>query len=233
MAVAHLNYFNGPLQKEVGFLALLPDRQEKPGPYPVYYLLHGLSDDYTAWLRWSNIERYVRELPLIVVLPDGDRHWYCDTPDGPAYEKSLIAGLIPFVDRYLPTVASREGRVIGGLSMGGYGAMKLALKYPELFCSVAAHSGAFNLRNDPTRKLAHIDCCLELASALPSGAAPAIRFDCGVDDFLIEQNREFHRHLDSLGIPHEYEEFPGGHSWDYWDEHVQEAITFHRHVLGI
>jgi len=233
MAVAHLNYFNSPLQKEVAFLALLPDRQEKPGPYPVYYLLHGLSDDYTAWLRWSSIERYVRELPIIVVLPDGDRNWYSDMPDGPAYEKSIIEGLIPFVDRYLPTVPSREGRVIGGLSMGGYGAMKLALKYPDLFCSVAAHSGAFGLRNDPTRRLDYIDCCLELASALKPDTAPAIRFDCGIDDFLIEQNREFHRHLESLDIPHEYEEFPGGHSWAYWDEHVQEAIAFHRRTLGI
>lgn len=233
MAVAHLNYFNRPLQKEVGFLALLPDRQEKPGPYPVYYLLHGLSDDYTAWLRWSSIERYVRDLPLIVVLPDGDRHWYSDTPDGPAYEESFIQGLIPFVDQYLPTIPERRGRVIGGLSMGGYGSVKLALKHPDLFCSVVSHSGALAVRQDPVRDRGHLDCCLELASSLSPEAAPAIRFDCGVDDFLIEHNRAFHAHLETLGIAHEYQEFPGGHSWAYWDEHVQEAIAFHCRTLGI
>ena len=233
MAVAHVNYFNKALQKEVGFCALLPDRHEAPGPYAVYYLLHGLSDDYTAWLRWTSIERYVRELPLIVVLPDGDRCAYSDEPDGPPYEKALIADLIPFVDRYFPTIARREGRVIGGLSMGGYGAMKLGLKYPEMFCSVAGHSGAYGRARRTDTPLAAADCPFALAEKLKQGSAPAIRFDCGVDDFLIEENRELHRHLDALGIAHEYEEFPGAHNWAYWDEHVQEAIAFQCKALGI
>jgi S-formylglutathione hydrolase FrmB len=232
MAIAHVNYFNKALQKEVAFYALLPDRQEKPGPYPVYYLLHGLSDDYTAWLRWTSIERYVRELPLIVVLPDGDRYWYSDIPDGPPYEKALVGDLIPYVDSIFPTVASREGRVIGGLSMGGYGAMKLALKYPEMFCSVAGHSGAYRAKKD-ARFAGLTDCCFELAEQLVGKEAPAIRFDCGVDDFLLDHNREFHAHLERLGIPHEYWEFPGAHTWEYWDLHVQEAIAFHCKVLGI
>lgn len=233
MAVAHLSYFNKALEKEVAFCAILPDRQDAPGPYPVYYLLHGLSDDYTAWLRWTSIERYVRDLPLIVVMPDGDRCFYCDIPGGPAYEKALIEDLIPFVDRYFPTVAERGGRVIGGLSMGGYGAIKLALKFPELFCSAVGHSGAYNVVKNADRGLAEADCPFALAEKLGKSQAPAIRFDCGIDDGLLESNREFHAHLEKLGIPHEYEEFPGGHGWEYWDEQVQEAIAFHCMELGI
>lgn len=233
MAIAHINYFNKALEKEVAFYALLPDRQEATGPYPVYYLLHGLSDDYTAWLRWTSLERYVRDVPLIVVMPDGDRCFYSDMPDGPAYEAALIEDLIPFVDRYFPTIASREGRAIGGLSMGGYGAMKLALKHRDLFCSVAAHSSAFGVVRNGDRGVPEGDCPFALAESLVECAAPAIRFDCGEDDFLIESNREFHAHLDKLGIPHEYDEFPGDHNWEYWDEHVREALAFHCAVLGI
>ena len=233
MAIAHVNYFNKALTKEVAFYALLPDRQDKPGPYPVYYLLHGMSDDYTAWLRWTSLERYVRELPIIVVLPDGDRCWYCDLENGPQYESALVRDLVPFVDRMFPTIASREGRALGGLSMGGYGSVKLALKYPDLFCSVAAHSGAYSLARMRDAKLPAVDDPFELAEKMDRSLIPAIRFDCGVDDFLIEHNREFHAHLDSLGIPHEYQEFPGAHTWDYWDEHVQEAIKFHCKALGI
>lgn len=233
MAIAHVNYFNNALVKEVAFYALLPDRQDKPGPYPVYYLLHGLSDDYTAWLRWTSIERYVRDKPLIVVLVDGDRCWYSDISGGPQYEKALVADLVPYVDRIFPTIADRTGRVIGGLSMGGYGAMKLALKYPDLFCSVASHSGAYSSERMKDLNLPPIDNPFLLAENIDRSIVPAIRFDCGVDDFLIEHNREFHAHLDKLGIAHEYEEFPGAHSWDYWDVHVQEAIAFHCKALGI
>ena len=89
MALVHANFFSPSLQKEVGLNALLPDRQDKRGPYPVLYLLHGLSDDYTAWVRWTSIERYVRETPLIVVMPDGDRSFYCDLAEGAQYEQAI------------------------------------------------------------------------------------------------------------------------------------------------
>jgi putative tributyrin esterase len=233
MAVAQINYFNTALEKESSFIALLPDRCPKPGPYPVYYLLHGLSDNETAWLRWSSIERYVRDLPLIVVLPDGDRRWYSDWPDGTAYGRAITESLIPTVDRMFQTVAAREGRALGGLSMGGYGSMKLALQHPDMFCSVVSHSGAYSVVREGNFGIPAENCPFTLAESLDRALTPAIRFDCGVDDFLIQHNRDFDAHLTALGIPHEYEEFPGEHTWDYWDEHVQEAIAFHCKALGI
>jgi S-formylglutathione hydrolase FrmB len=233
MAIVHVNYFNKALQKEQAFYALYPDHQDSPGPFPTYYLLHGLSDDYTAWLRWTSIERYVRALPMIVILPDGDRCWYSDIEGGPAYEKALVADLVPFVDGMFPTVADRTGRAIGGLSMGGFGSMKIALKHPDVFCSVVGHSGAYARARLGEFPIPAGDDPFLLAENLDRSIAPAIRFDCGTEDFLIEHNRDFHAHLDKLGIAHEYEEFPGSHDWGYWDVHVQEAIAFHCKALGI
>jgi S-formylglutathione hydrolase FrmB len=246
VAVAQVNFFSQSLIKEVGFNVLLPDRQGEPGPYPALYLLHGLSDDYTAWLRWTSLERYVRELPLIVVMPDGGRSFYCDTADGAAYEQAIVKDLLGFVDRHFNTIADRSGRCLGGLSMGGYGAMKLGLKYPDLFCSLVGHSGAYAVFH--TRRFADLDPAwqrllgsdrarrdndpFELATRLRGKPTPAIRFDCGTDDFLLDHNRRFSAHLKRLGIPHEYQEYPGGHSWDYWDEHIQEAIRFHLRAMN-
>lgn len=215
------------------------------GRLPVYYLLHGLSDDYSAWQRRSNIERYVEQLPLIVVMPDGGRYFYCDGVDGPQYETYFMKELIPYIDSVFPTVAARDGRAIGGLSMGGYGAVKLALKFPELFVSANGHSGAYDIASmpEPVRDIPewrHIfgdnpaggkDDVFALARQCDPALRPALRIDCGVDDFLLEANRRFHAHLTALGFSHEYEEFPGAHTWEYWDLHVREALAFHMRQL--
>ena len=251
MAVCNVNYWSPALVKETGCCVMLPDRQTRPGPYPVFYLLHGLSDDYTAWLRWTSLERYVRDLPLIVVLADGHRSFYCDASDGFAYEQALVKDLIGFIDTHFRTVKSGRGRAIGGLSMGGYGAMKLTLKYPDKFCSVSAHSGVYlhirecwwEREDNPwaaemrriygTEKACRENDPFALADKLDPTRAPAIWLDCGVDDGLLRDNRALHAHLRKLGIKHTYHEYPGSHNWGYWDEHVQQAIAFHRQVLGV
>jgi S-formylglutathione hydrolase FrmB len=158
--------------------------------------------------------------------------------------------VIGFVDSFYNTIPTREGRVIGGLSMGGYGALKLALKFPDMFCSTVSHSGApgvtkripKTVTNEFERERLQIfgaeadggkDCLYGLAEKLDPKKAPAIRIDCGVDDGLLEDNRDFVKHLKKLKIEHEYEEFPGAHTWAYWDEHVREALAFHEKALGL
>jgi S-formylglutathione hydrolase FrmB len=169
-----------------------------------------------------------------------------------AYEDDLIKDVVGLIDRTFPVKAERSGRAIGGLSMGGYGAMKIGLKHHEMFGSVTAHSGAMGIcrhdLNKSERESSWKDELFRVFSESPDGGPedpfaivekidhgrlPAIRFDCGKDDFLIEHNRAFHRHLDAMKIPHEYEEFPGSHNWPYWDEHVREAIAFHVRNLGL
>lgn len=253
MAFAEIRFWARAIQKSSSLSVILPERPDLSPPYPVMYLLGGLSDDHTIWHRRTRIEWHVRELPLIVVMPDGGRSFYTDAIAGPPYERHILEDVMGFVDRTFPTIAGRRGRVIGGLSMGGYGAMKLALKHHHLFCSVAAHSSCHavvhNLRREGkfiedeelTPELRRIygdspgpdDDPFALAERVDRALLPALRFDCGVEDFLIEHNRDFHAHLERLGIPHEYEEFPGAHTWDYWDLHVQDAIAFHCKALGI
>ncbi len=249
MAFCELTYFSRALGKQTGVNIILPEGDDKIGPFPVFYLLHGLSDDHTMWMRRSSIERYVETLPLIVVMPDGGRGFYTDAIDGFAYETAIALELVAFVDKNFSARAERNGRALGGLSMGGYGALKLALRFPDQFCSAVSHSGAVAFGHKPLteenswnrewRRVFGLDPVggpndiFALAENIDRAKLPALRFDCGVDDFLIEDNRALHQHLDELQIAHEYEEFPGGHEWGYWDRHVQEAIRFHAKNLGI
>jgi len=243
MALCTLHHFSPSLRKMMAMNIILPEQVN--GRLPVYYLLHGLSDDYSAWQRRTSIERYAQHLPLIVIMPDGGRYWYCDGVDGPPYEIYIVKELLPYIDSVFPTRAARGGRAIGGLSMGGYGAIKLALKFPELFISANGHSGAYDIACLPerARDIPEYRCVFgdnpadgkddvfAIAERMDRAQMPALRLDCGTDDFLIEANRRFHAHLNTLGIPHEYEEFPGAHTWDYWDTHVQDALAFHmRHL---
>jgi putative tributyrin esterase len=244
MAFCTMSFFSPALLKACSMNVILPDQQAGAGPFPTFYLLHGLSDDHTIWARRTSIERYVAGLPLIVVMPDGGRSFYCDAVEGPAYEAHMVKDVIGFVERFLNAIPSREGRVIGGLSMGGYGAIKLALKFPHLFCGAVSHSGALAYTRRPDiapefrrvfgpNALGGKDCTFRLAETVDRALLPALRFDCGTEDGLLGENRAFHEHLHALNLPHEYEEFPGAHNWAYWDVHVQEAIAFHRLALKI
>ncbi|HZO87714.1 MAG TPA: alpha/beta hydrolase family protein [Chthonomonadaceae bacterium] len=250
MAFCELKYFSKALQKATAADIILPEGDHE-GPFATFYLLHGLSDDHTIWQRRTSIERYVQDLPLIVVMPDGGRGFYCDAKEGMAWETAIVRDLVNYVDKMFHTKAAREGRCIGGLSMGGYGAAKLALKYPDLFCSAVSHSGALCFAHRPLppdsenpwntefrrivgeNPVGGPDDIFALAEKLASEKRPALRIDCGTEDFLIEDNRALHAYLDQIGYPHEYAEFPGAHDWAYWDTHVQEAIAFHARNLGI
>lgn len=243
MAFATISYHSHSLNKASSFNIVFPDDPAIPRPWGVFYLLHGLSDDHTIWMRRTSIERYVAGLPLVVVMPDGGRGWYSNAIDGYAHEDDLIKDVVGLVDRTFPVKAARAGRAIGGLSMGGFGAVKLGLKHLDLFGSVTSHSGALGYTHANHARVLEVSPEFErifgkspeggpedvfaTVAKIDHGKVPAMRIDCGTDDFLIEQNRAFHKHLDALHIPHEYQEFPGGHDWAYWDLHVPEAVSFH------
>jgi len=248
MAFSQVQWFSKVLGKQVGMNVILPDAG-KP-PFPVFYLLHGLSDDYTIWHRRTRIEWYVRELPLMVVMPDGFRGFYTNNEEGPQYATYMAEELPAFVERHFGAIPERSGRCVGGLSMGGYGALRLALGYPDRYLSATSHSGALGFGHEATaesdfratefRRITGAapagslhDLFALAVRAQRAGTLPALRIDCGVDDHLVRHNRAFTAHLTELGIPHEYAEFPGSHSWDYWDLHVQEALAFHARALGL
>ncbi|MGB9619621.1 MAG: alpha/beta hydrolase [Armatimonadota bacterium] len=236
------------LQRMTSFMAIVPEKTA--GPFPVLYLLHGLSDDHTTWVRRTSIERYVAGMPLIVVMPDCERGWYTNAVDIPtfAFERFIIDDLVGFVDATFPTRACRDGRAVAGLSMGGYGAFKLALKHPDMFSAAVSLSGALRIgerlstvnevRDREMRlifgeQVPESEDIWRLAESVDPALRPALWFDCGTEDFLIEHNRTTHEHFQTLGIPHHYSERPGDHSWALWDQVIQEALVFLRQQLRI
>lgn len=239
MTVANIRFFSDALGKWTRYNVILPG--EGKGPFPVLFQLHGLTDDCDAWIERSNLVRYVADMPLIVVLPDGGTHIYSNWRGsgrlGKAnYEDLIIEDMSNHLRRHFHVTGGPWA--IGGLSMGGYGALKLGLKHPDRFASIYAHSSKTDWRNteldlslleepQDIHLLVHAQRINEL------DRKPVLSFDCGVEDELLEENRWFHSELERLGLEHRYAEFEGGHEWDYWDLHVREALVQHARVLGL
>lgn len=236
MPLARLQYFSEALLKQTSVTLLLPDAKLE-APYVPWLLLHGLSDDDTMWARRTSLERYVEGLSVLVAMPDGGRGFYVDAAEGFAYYTALSQELPEMLARYFPI---RNEWAIGGLSMGGYGSLRIGLGRPDRFRSIHSHSGALGFGQNPRyREQAEFQRILGPGDenslyqvAKSSSPTPAIRIDCGVDDFLIEDNRSFTAFLTENAIAHEYQEFPGVHDWAYWDEHIQDQVAFHRKNLG-
>lgn len=251
MAIGTIRMDSAALSGAATYSIILPDPVKAgPGPYPVLLQLHGMHDDHGAWIDKSRLWVYVERLPLIVVMPSGGNFWWANLRLGPGtaegipglsldYEDFLVRDLWEHVQSTFP--ARPDGRwAIGGLSMGGFGAIRLGLKYPDRFCSIYGHSSAIPTEQEMRERVplltesasADMDC-YRWASRRTPADLPRLGFDCGVDDFLIKQNRRFHAHLEKLGLPHVFREYPGDHTWDYWDTHVPEALAQHCEVLGI
>lgn len=239
MSTARVQFFSEGLGKWTSYNVILPD--DGDGPFPVLLQLHGLSDDADAWLQRSNLVRHVAGLPLVVVLPDGGTSGYVNWKASDRLHKNRYEDLLV---QDIPAHLQRTFNVtngpwaIGGLSMGGYGAMRLGLKYLDRFSSIYAHSSAFHIHEVLDQDLVDTSIAdadvFHLAEALAGrDDLPAIAFDCGTEDRLIDTNRRFHEHLQALNIGHHYAEYPGDHDWDYWDEHVVEALALHARVLEL
>ncbi len=241
---------------KVGFNLILPrDYASSARRYPALYLLHGYTDHYPAWVSYTNLTQYARSYQEIIVMPEGDNGYYTNNWANPklAWEDFLILDLIPFVDSHYRTVASRQGRAIAGLSMGGYGAIKLALKYRHLFAAAASLSGslaaaqrergesdtdaeskkakeaAFGPPDNPERGA---NDPFELVKNLPVSELPQLYLSVGEDDHLMEDNRRFVRLLAQFKIPYEYREVPGIHEWPLWDQQIQVVLVLQAPVIS-
>lgn len=272
--------------------------------YPVLFYLHGLSGNERNWVEQGRLAGTLDSLfaagqpEAIVVMPDADDSWYTtwnQLPDlagcradtrrtepadqycvpWPHYDDYIARDVVAFVDTRYRTLADRRRRGIAGLSMGGFGAVTLALAYPEVFSAAASHSGVLSPRlrvptppagapryatnaaeletaaqglwksmwpafgrdtvgwaaRDPRQLVARV---LAQRRADPSLPMPRLLFDTGVDDRLaLEQNRDFHQTLLTLGVSHQYAEWPGGHTWSYWRTHAAESAAFLLGIVGV
>lgn len=215
--------------------------------YPVLYLLHGLDGDYTDWTSRTNLADYSRALPLIIVMPDGANSWYVNAAGRAAdrFEDYILTDLHADVVTKYRVVNSRYGRSIAGLSMGGYGAVKMALKRPGAFALAASFSGAFSAtRQEEIRTQLSAASVKDLDVILGAGDSPTRRendvytlagaakpttasffyIDCGAGDRFLSANREVVAAISRSGLPYEYHELPGGHAWDYWDRRIRAFL---------
>ena len=211
-------------------------------PPPVLYLLHGLSDDQSGWLRRTSIERYALAYGLAVVMPCGGRSFYCNMTDGTRYWDYLSEELPAFVERTFHVATGRENTYVAGLSMGGYGAFKLALKHPERYAAAAALSGAFiadwlqrdrpelyaaDFGETPVFRGSIHDPFVWATELVKSGQPkPALFMAAGTDDWLYPQSVELHDHLEKLGFEVKWISAPGNHNWEFWDTHIQKVLDW-------
>ena len=251
MAFFDCHFFSETLALSVSAHVLIPQLPAADrARHPTLFLLHGLSDDHTMWSRRTGIERYAAARNLAVVMPAVGRSFYQDMISGARYWTYLSEELPAIMRGFFPLSEKRADNFAAGLSMGGYGALRLALAHPEKFAAAASFSGALDfvrrLRDSgktgsriskaewdavagPGADAAGTPSDLHfLAERVASGTGPkpAIYLSCGTEDDIIGDTRAFHRHLDTVSYAHHYEESPGAHEWGYWDAQIARAIAW-------
>lgn len=258
MALLQVNHFSEKLRMQMPLVAILPqptqgqigiNSTERTGDVPVLWLLHGLSDDQTTWLRRTRIDVYAEKYGIAVIMPTVHRSFYQDTHAGLAYFNYICEEMPAICARFFRISTRPEDNYIAGHSMGGYGTMRCALTQPERYAAAYSFSGALDIRNianhplfednelngifgKPREVEGSASDLFHLAEmrAQEGNRLPRLYGCCGVDDFLIGSNRSFHKHAQSVGLPYEYYEDAGAHDWDYWEAHIEGAI---RKLLGI
>ena len=212
-------------------------------PCPTVYLLHGYGDTYRGWSTRTrpDLPELADRYGFIFVMPDGRDSWYWDSPiDSTMQMESFItADLVPYVDSHYNTVADPSKRAITGLSMGGHGAMWLAMRHPDIWANVGSMSGGLDIKPFPKNwkikdRIGPEEAAPEVwrqhsvIDQVPNlkGGQLNIIFDCGVDDFFFDVNNRTHQALLDAGIPHDYTVRPGGHSHPYWANSLLYHLLF-------
>lgn len=205
----------------------------------ILYLLHGYWGDYSNWVRYTRIEKYVDGKNMIVVMPSGLNMYYTNTDGWYPYLKYLIEELPAIIKETYRLNIKRENTFIAGLSMGGYGALRAILSTNN-YAKGASFSGAldisrfkdslYNSRKGPLRtlfseNLKEEDDLYNLAT-LQKGKDISLYISCGTEDSLLSHNQRLHKILEKEKIKHVYYEKPGNHTWEFWDQEIKEAIKF-------
>jgi S-formylglutathione hydrolase FrmB/lysophospholipase L1-like esterase len=254
VTVQDVVHYSQTLGRETTFTVVLPSmdsgKGETSSSLPVLYLLHGYGGNHRDWVDRTRLSDWVAQHRLIVVLPDGAHDsWWLNSPLRPQsqVEDYLTTELPALVEGRWSARKDRAGRAIAGLSMGGHGALVTATRHPDRYASASSLSGILDLRVYPNRwglpTLLDTTSRTVLLQAsfvgvleqLRQNPAPAIFFDCGTSDTLAtEANRRAHEMLTNRGIHHQWQERPGTHNWEYWNEHLQAHLDFHQRVrLGL
>ncbi len=251
MALLNCRFFSEALRESTTMTVILPESAtgqigmetvQGDGKPQVLYLLHGLSDDDSIWLRRTSIERYVAPLGLAVVMPKVGRSFYSNEHYGQDYWTFISEELPTLIPRMFNVSSKPEDTFVAGLSMGGFGAFKLALHAPHKFAAAASLSGALDMRDSQSARmlrseLRHLwppegpdggmdDLIYQLEHKDPTLVPPLYQV-CGTEDFLYNENLEFERVAQERGFNLTSDlHNPGDHEWGYWDTEIQKVLEW-------
>ena len=245
-SVDTISIYSAAMKKSSKCVVIKPDTYKKnKNSFPVVYLLHGHSGDYSNWIKKvPAIKQYVDRYQLIIVCPDGHySSWYFDSPVDSSMKYETYIGIeVPrYIDTHYRTIKQRGARAITGLSMGGHGGLFLGFRKANIFGACGSMSGGMDLypfRNsfDILKRLGdtirHAEnwkkySVRDVVDFYPKDSVSII-FDCGLDDFFYPTNYLLHAKMVQLNIPHEYIERPGKHDWEYWANAIEYQLLFFR-----
>ncbi len=246
MAFLTLHIKSNVLDLNTTVNVILPQDVKKDEKLKVLYLLHGYIGDHTDWMRYTSIERYSWNYRLAIVMPAVNNSYYTDTVSGLPYFTYISKELPELLSSLLPLSNKREDNYVAGLSMGGYGALKVALTYPERYSKAASLSGALDI--DEIRKIAQSQprdlwfnavFGLKPSQNTPSDlkylidlhlkhhvGLPDLFVACGTEDFLYNDNIKFKDFLENRNVKHTYFESKGAHDWGFWDTYIQKVLAW-------
>lgn len=256
MALIDITFASASLKRWVDATVIVPleaagdPNAVKPEKFPTLYLLHGFSGNHKDWLSYSKIRTYAEEHNLAVVMPSGENCFYVDDESSDIRYGAFVKELVEFTRKLFPLSDDRNNTFIGGLSMGGFGALRNGLYYSPLFSKVVALSGAYILDNIAGQNEDYRDAMASYGyyarvfgdlhklkgsdkdpaacavRAVENGSAPEVFMACGSEDFLIKENRNMYASLQDSGIKAEFHEAPGIHNWVFWDSWIEPAIAW-------
>lgn len=232
--------FSASMNKNIKTVVIRPDNS-KDKVIPTLYLLHGYGGDYANWVnRAPYIKTLVDRYNYMVVCPDGGiGSWYWDTTPDFQYETFVSKELINFIESNYKVCKQKEGRAITGLSMGGHGALYLAIRHQDIYGAVGSTAGGVDIRPFPnnwemSKRLGEYSTnkekwtehtVMEMLHQIKPNSLK-IFIDCGYDDFFFAVNEELHRKLTYLNITHSYLTMPGKHNWEYWVQSINYQMAF-------
>ena len=249
-------FFKGSIRSkslgmDTSLTIVLPfDRAAVPeGECPVVYLLHGHGENADVWTRMTSVERYANAYGVALIMPEVQRSFYTDMAAGLAYFSYVSKELPDLCEQLFSVSSRREGRFVAGLSMGGYGALKVGLRCPDRFAGCAGFSGCLDIEalraslseSDPgllgeakaifgedlvIKPEDNLFYLVEKTALLPRDRLPKVMVTCGCEDFLYAHNTRFRDTIQPLPYEFRYREWPGVHEWGFWDQSIQYALEF-------
>jgi len=250
MALFQCTFRSQILGSNASFNVIIPEQCRED--IPVVLLLHGHSGKQDEWLRNAPIERYAKDYQMAMVMPSGQKSWFCDMKYGEKYYTYITQELMKYVRAIFPITQKREKTFVAGLSMGGYGALKIALAESDRFAACGALSGAVDIHARFALGNRHedgvciwgenyldvipgsVDDTYELTRRLEAEGRPKpwIYQACGTEDKRLHENHLFRDFIQDRGYVYEYFEGPGKHDWIFWNTHIVNTLDFFQRCMN-